>query len=198
MLLFARPSSHTIQSFIQQQSPLAHSYSEVGQTRTHQQPRGFNNDFNVIEIGKGEAVFSAAKEAIRQWKMFPGDWAYIVPANTPIREGEVVAMIANVTGLWWLNSCRIVYVLDNERQFGFAYGTLPGHVECGEELFLVEMDETGVVRYSIRAFSRPRHWMARLAYPLARAYQRKFVRDSKASMFQFVQDILTRSHGDTE
>ena len=32
-------------------------------------------------------------------------------------------------GFWWLNACRIVYVVDEAgpiTQFGFAYGTLAG------------------------------------------------------------------------
>ncbi|MCE7923585.1 MAG: DUF1990 family protein [Haliscomenobacteraceae bacterium CHB4] len=37
------------------------------------------------------------------------------------------------------------------------------------------------MHYVIKAFSRPRFWMARLGYPLARWYQKKFVRDSKRS-----------------
>lgn len=120
--------------------------------------------------------------------MFPGGWACIFPDDTPIREGETVAMSARVLGFWWLNSCRIVYVVDNESQFGFAYGTLPGHVECGEELFMVEKMPDGLVRYVLKAFSKPRFWMARLGYPLARRYQKKFVRDSKRSMLTFVQN----------
>jgi len=94
-------------------------------------------------------------------------------------------------GLWWLNSCRIVYVIDIQDKFGFAYGTLPGHAECGEELFMVEKMPDGTVRYVLKAFSRPRVWLARLGYPIARAYQRKFVRDSKASMVKFVIGILS-------
>jgi uncharacterized protein (UPF0548 family) len=30
--------------------------------------------------------------------------------------------------------CRVVYVLDEPERRGFAYGTLPGHPESGEEL----------------------------------------------------------------
>jgi uncharacterized protein (UPF0548 family) len=73
------------------------------------------------------------------------------------------------------------------RRFGFAYGTLESHVERGEERFLVEMDETGQVWYELAAFSRPRHPLVRLAYPLARRYQAKFRRESAAAMQQSVQ-----------
>ena len=184
------PAPAAIHKFLSAQTPLDFSYPGVGLSRSAEAPAGYDHDYNGVELGKGEAVWLAAKTAIRQWQMFPRGWAYIRPENTPVRTGEIVAMLVRVMGLWWINSCRIVYVLDNERQFGFAYGTLPGHAERGEELFLVERDEQGTVRYSVRAFSRPRHWMARLGYPLARAYQRKFVRASKASMLRFVTQSI--------
>jgi uncharacterized protein (UPF0548 family) len=184
--LFKHPESIAA-AFLARERSLPHSYKEVGDTQKETPVPGFDNDFNFIELGRGDAVWEAAKSAIQAWKMFPGGWACIWPETTPIRVGEVVAMHAKVMGLWWMNSCRIVYVIDLPDKFGFAYGTLPGHVECGEELFMVERTTDGSVRYVIKAFSKPRFWPARLGYPIARAYQRKFVRDSKASMLAFVQ-----------
>jgi uncharacterized protein (UPF0548 family) len=181
-----KPSDSETSAFIERERNLPFSYVDVGSTQKEIPVSGFDNDFNSIELGQGDAVWEAAKEAIRQWKMFPGGWACIWPERTPIREGEVVAMQAKVMGLWWLNTCRIVYVIDIQDKFGFAYGTLPGHAECGEELFMVERTADGTVRYVIKAFSRPRVWIARLGYQIARAQQRRFVRDSKASMLNFV------------
>lgn len=190
MLFFSKPTPVPMRDFIEVEKNRLFSYPETGHTRHENHVSGYDNDFNFIELGQGETVWQAAKEAIRRWKMFPVHWACIFPDGTPIREGETVAMSAQVLGLWWLNSCRIVYVIENERQFGFAYGTLPGHVERGEELFLVEKTTEGKVRYVLKAFSRPRFWMARLGYLLVRQYQRKFVRDSKRSMLDFVQKQL--------
>jgi uncharacterized protein (UPF0548 family) len=188
MLSILKPNERQALAFIDQQRLLPFSYPAVEHTRSDTPLPGFDNDFNTQELGQGEAVWEAAKEAIRQWKMFPGGWAYVTPKPLPIRPGEVVAMAARVLGIWWLNSCRIVYVIDNEQQFGFAYGTLPGHVECGEELFMVEKLADGSVRYVLKAFSKPRHWMARLGYHLARLYQKKFVRESKAAMVLAMSD----------
>lgn len=186
MLTFSKPSDAQALDFIAQERELPFSYPEVGQTRGESSVSGYNNDYNVQPLGQGDAVWEAAKEAIRQWRMFPGGWAYVTPRPLPIRSGEVVAMAACVMGIWWLNSCRIVYVIDTPERFGFAYGTLPGHAERGEELFMVEKTADGQVQYVLKAFSTPRHWMARLGYPLARAYQKKFVQNSKAAMLQFV------------
>lgn len=188
MLLLTKPAGRRCASFIEAEKIKPFGYEETGRTARSEPVKGFDNDFNDIVLGEGDAVWKAAREAVRNWKMFPGGWTFVYPGETPLREGEAVAMAARVMGFWWLNSCRIVYAIDTERQFGFAYGTLPGHVEQGEELFLVEKDANGVVRYSIRAFSRPRHWLARLGYPLVRAWQRKFASDSKRSMAGFVQN----------
>lgn len=77
-------------------------------------------------------------------------------------------------------------MIDEPARFGFAYGTLPRHVEQGEERFLVERvgDE---VFYDILAFSRPRHPSARLGYPLMRRWQKRFGHDSAAAMRRAVQ-----------
>jgi uncharacterized protein (UPF0548 family) len=64
-----------------------------------------------------------------------------------------------------------------------AYGTLQNHVERGEERFSIEHRvEDDSVWYDILAFSIPQHPLARLGYPLSRAAQRRFARDSKSAM----------------
>jgi len=73
-------------------------------------------------------------------------------------------------------------VIDEPRRFGFAYGTLPGHAERGEERFLIEWLTDDTVWYDLDAISCPRYWAARVAYPVARRLQRQFARLSKASM----------------
>jgi uncharacterized protein (UPF0548 family) len=91
-------------------------------------------------------------------------------------------------GLWCLCSARIVYVVDEPNRFGFAYGTLPGHVESGEERSLVERTEDGTAWYDVRAFSRPRHVLTRIGYPVVRWLQKRFVRESAAVMQRAVEN----------
>jgi uncharacterized protein (UPF0548 family) len=73
-------------------------------------------------------------------------------------------------------------VIDEERKFGFAYGTLPDHVERGEERFLVEWQADDSVWYDILAFSRPQHPLAKLGQPLVRRLQKQFASESMAAM----------------
>jgi uncharacterized protein (UPF0548 family) len=86
-----------------------------------------------------------------------------------------------------LNAARIVYVIDEPDQFGFAYGTLAEHGESGEERFSVEFDrKTGDVTYDLYAFSRPNHILAKIGYPFSRMLQKRFAAESKLAMLRSV------------
>jgi uncharacterized protein (UPF0548 family) len=189
MIFLNLPTLQDLQPYLAQQKQLAFTYLPIGQTKETAKVANYDNDFNEQYLGEGKLVFAAAKFALQKWKMFPAPWTVLQP-TAPIVVGETVSMCAKAFGFWWRNACRIVYVIDEPRRFGFAYGTLPGHVEMGEELFLIEMDEKGSVRYIIKAFSRPRHWMARVGYPMMRYFQKKFQEDSKAAMMVEVSNSL--------
>ena len=90
-------------------------------------------DHTRVLLGKGEHVYLAARAALARWEHFRLGWVEAMPASTPLREGEVVAILARLFGVWWLNACRIVYIVDRAAPttFGFAYGTLPDHAESG-------------------------------------------------------------------
>jgi len=185
MLLLRKPSNDSIRRFLDDQRSLDFSCSAVGATAKNPPP-GYVVDHTRVCLGNGERVFSAAKAALRRWEQFQLGWLEAWSSQTPIHSGEVVAVIAHVAGFWWLNACRIVYVVDENvpiHRFGFAYGTLPGHLESGEERFLLEWDQNGgSVWYDILAFSRPNHLLAKIGYPFVRRMQRRFGRESAAAM----------------
>ena len=139
-------------------------------------------------------MWVAAKKAMADWAMFPDGWARIYYQNPIFTEGDIVVMCARVFGIWWLNAARILYVTDDEHHYGFAYGTLPNHVESGEELFQISMDEQGDVYFSLIAFSRPRFWPVRLTYPLSRIFQKKFIKDSLQKMKKVTDEQLKFEH----
>ncbi len=190
MLSFILPNPGQSRAFLEGQQRLPFSYAQQHATEGEIPVAGFNNDRLRVAIGRGSADFERAKQAVHGWQMFPNDWTRIFPGDAPLQPGTVVAMYARFAGIWWRNACRILYTVDAADRFGFAYGTLPGHIECGEELFLVEIGADGVVWYSLRAFSRPRHWLAWLAYPLVRLLQARFRRHSAVQMQAFVQQNL--------
>lgn len=179
---FNFPDASKLAQHWQKQQAQVFAYPEVGSS-AGDPPPGYDHDHEATLLGFGDGVFRAAAQALREWAMFPPTWTQIYPSNAPIEPGSVVLVLFRLFGLWWWhNSSRIVYLIDEPTRFGFAYGTLPAHIERGEEIFWVELRDDGSVWYSIQAFSKPNRWYVWLAYPLARAYQRKFRRDSFAAM----------------
>lgn len=186
MFLLRKPGAEKIRTFIESQSSLTFTYSEVGAT-AGELPAGYATDHVRVRLGEGESVFLAAKAALHRWEEFQTGWTELYWPDTPLQQGRIVAVLARVFGVWTLNACRIVYVVDEANRFGFAYGTLPDHAESGEERFLVERADDGAVWYDIRVFSRPHQFLARLAGPLARRLQDRFRRDSAAAMVEAVR-----------
>lgn len=183
-----KPSAQRVQTFLAQQREQPLSYREVGQSRTGS-PAGYQVDHNCLKLGYGRDVYEAACEALRRWEMFPRSWTEVHPPQTSFEIGNTVAVLFQVFGLWWINACRIVSVINESQpshRFGFAYGTLPSHVERGEEQFTIEWRSDDSVWYDIRAFSRPQLWFVRLGNPVARMLQRRFVLDSQSALLQVV------------
>jgi uncharacterized protein (UPF0548 family) len=179
MLLLKRPGELLVIEWLRawQNEPLSYesrSLQKAGQP-------GFIADVHLVRLGHGEAVHHAACAALDSWIMFP-PWAMVHPAGSPQTPGVIVAMVTRICGLWWVNPCRILRRCDSDQRHGFVYGTLPEHAECGEEQFVIERHPDGSVWYVIRAFSRPRHWLAWMGFPLARWWQCRFVRDSQNRM----------------
>jgi uncharacterized protein (UPF0548 family) len=186
MMRLTRPGLDEVTAHLASQNGRPFTYPDVGATRDDRSPAGFAHDHNRQRLGHGAEAFERARQAIRGWIMFPAPLAFIEPLPIPIEVGAQAGVVVHAVGLWWLNAARIVYVIDEPRRFGFAYGTLPGHVESGEERFLVEWLDDDSVWYDLHAFSQPRYWMVRAARPLTRALQRRFGRLSKAAMLAAV------------
>lgn len=186
MLLLREPSDAKIRPFLDGQRSLPFSYPEVGASRNGAPP-GYRVNHHRGRLGSGHETFARAVDALRRWKMYETGWTRLLWPVAPIAEGTVVGVLGRHYGLWSLNACRIAYTIEDEapslKRYGFAVGTLPGHVEQGEERFTVEWRATGdSVFYELFAFSRPAHPLARAAPPLARLVQRRFARDSLQSM----------------
>jgi len=201
MVSLRRPSTETIRGFLTVQSKLGFTYTVVGATASLP-PADYVVDHTRIKLGQGEEVFMKAKAALGRWQQFRLGWVEVWSPETPIQTGEVVAVIARNLGLWWLNACRIVYVVDEEepiQRYGFAYGTLPDHAETGEERFLVERDRaSGEVWYDILAFSRPHLLLTRLGYPFVRRVQKRFAKASAAAMLRVVNNVERGSNREEE
>jgi uncharacterized protein (UPF0548 family) len=197
MFYFRKPSAEWIDATLRVQRRLPFSYREVGATRREDTPAGFRSAVHRELLGEGADSFERAKQAIREWRMFPAELVELCWSNVPIEEGSTVGVLIRRFGLWTFHVCRIVYVVDEAdgpvNRFGFAYGTLPRHFECGEERFLVEWDRRdNQVWYEVRMFSRPANWFARIVDPIVRRMQRRFGVLTKKVM----REAVDRAHAE--
>ena len=188
MILLRKPSDARIGRFLDDQRSLPFSYPEVGASRDGAPPGYLVNQLRGW-LGAGPETFARAVEALRVWKMYETGWTKLCWPDTPITEGTVVGVLGRHFGVWSLNACRIIYVIEEEeeasllRRYGFAVGTLPAHVERGEERFTVEWDRADdSVSYEVFAFARPAHPLARAGPPFVRLVQRQFAAASLRAM----------------
>jgi uncharacterized protein (UPF0548 family) len=190
MFRLRRPTVPFLEQLRERQRELPLNYNEPGCSRGTA-PDGYVADSYRVQLGSGAAVFERARQALRDWRMLRLGWVEPCWPDSPVQEGALVGTLARVLGLWAVNVCRIVYVVEEDGpvvRYGFAHGTLPGHVERGEERFLVEWHRgDDAVWYDIRPVSSPGGWLTRLGYPVARLLQRRFGRDSLRAMTEAVR-----------
>lgn len=96
-----------------------------------------------------------------------------VAASAPLIVPDAVCVMTFAPAPFALTiPCRVVYTISDADERGFAYGTLPGHPEAGEEAFLLRRNTGGGIDFTIIAFSRPATLLARIGGPATRAVQR--------------------------
>ena len=187
MFLLCKPNRIQIEAFLERMRAAPFSYEEVGATQG-ELPAGYAVDRYTVLLGRGAAVFERAVAAVKRWTMFETGWTHLCWPDTPLEEGRVVCTLARHLGFWSLNACRIIYVVEDGNEgsasarFGFAFGTLTDHAERGEERFTVERGADNSVWYTVTAFSRPAQPLSMLGFPITRALQKRFARDSRRAM----------------
>ncbi len=145
------------------------TYAEVGATNDSSLPAGYHHVRVTARIGTGRDRFERAADAVMRYGMLRGAGVR-VNASTPV--AEVGTLVLGRLGPIPA-PCRVVYVVDEPNVRGFAYGTLPGHAEAGEERFAVRYEPGSESVYSeVVAFSRHATWWTRLGSPVASFVQR--------------------------
>jgi uncharacterized protein (UPF0548 family) len=138
------------------------TYPEIGATRGDALPQGYRHVRRHAPLGVGADVFGRAVDGLRRWEMQRKAGLRVPASAPPPAPGVRVTMSVARLRI----PCEVVWVVDEERRYGYGYGTLPGHPESGEEAFEVRLDGADQVWLHIRAFSRPARWFTRLAGPL--------------------------------
>lgn len=151
----------------------APSYREVGATGEGALPGGYRVFRRRIRVGYGQDAFERAGAYVLGWGVQRGAGFGVYP-GVPAVPGATALVVLRPPGLPWprlVIPCRVVWTVRAAERIGFAYGTLPGHPERGEESFVVEREADGLVWFEVAAFSRPARWYARLGGPLTRLFQ---------------------------
>jgi uncharacterized protein (UPF0548 family) len=163
------------------------TYHEAGATRGDVLPTGYRHLQVAVHIGDGEVAWKRARQAIRVWAAHTHAGIKVTPFDAPIIEATTVVASRSFGPVVIAAPCRIVYTTDETTRFGFAYGTLPGHPEMGEESFHVVRDDRGV-KAEIVAFSRPGDRLTKVAGPVAGMIQRAATRRYLAGIRLYVAD----------
>ncbi len=148
------------------------TYHEVGGTRG-ELPKGYHHLREARVIGEGVDVFRSASERLLTWDLHRRAGITVVSGAARATEDGDVEMR-------WLGQripCRVVYIVEEPDRQGFAYGTLEGHPERGEESFMIERDpQTGIVTAHVVAFSKPGGLSTTLIGPIGRILQKWMTR----------------------
>jgi uncharacterized protein (UPF0548 family) len=148
------------------------TYNEVRATLGPVLPPGYHHLERKVRLGHGPEVFFGARRGLLAWDVQRHAGATVYPPETPPREGLTVFVGLGFGPARITARCRVVWTVDEPGRVGFAYGTLPGHPERGEESFVVTRDDDGEVWFTVRAFSRQATWYSRMGAPVSAVVQR--------------------------
>jgi uncharacterized protein (UPF0548 family) len=148
------------------------TYAEVGATRHEPLPERYNHLHYRTLIGTGPEVFARAGEAVVTFAMHRATGARVRTAADRAAPGVRLTVGLGPVAV----PCEVVYTIEEPNRTGFGYGTRPGHLERGEESFLVERDVDDRVWFRVTAFSLPARWPAVLGGPLTEVFQRVYAR----------------------
>ena len=128
----------------------------------------------VLDNTYTPVAFDDDGQPIRPARSTSGEAVYSASGAELMRPGDTAVLLLGWRALSFRIPIRVVYVIDEPRRRGFAYGTLPGHPERGEEAFVVEYRDDDSVWLVIRAFSRPAATIWWIGYPALRLMQAIF------------------------
>ena len=190
MISFKKPKPSVIRQYLTELNQRT-NYDHVEATAGELPQNGFVIDHDKTVLGEGRLLFQEASKAVARWQMYPTKMLELfrVSESKTVEVDEVCASLYRYGPWWFVNPCRVVYVENTEHTFAFAYGSVADRVECGEERFEVRFDpNTEKVTYEILVFSRPRHWLTKLGYPLVRQEQKRFRVESAKALVSYLRE----------
>lgn len=158
-----------------------------------------------LDLGPA-AHFPLARESVFSWALQDLAGVVVRPSRRVV-EGQIVALRLNpgwpasprrLRGrdlLVPVGSCVVTRAIDADDRAGFTYRTLPGHLEDGEETFLVSIGTDGRLAVTITADSVPAHPLLRLGAPATVAAQEIMARRYAEGLKRQLSAAGSRRHG---
>lgn len=196
-LVWGRPSPALLAKELDAATMRAVTYDHVGSTIEPEQWPLRTTHSRSVTIGHGQTMFEAACEGLRRWECHRGVGAFVFPDSAPLTLGTTLLVTLRLGPVSIIVPDRIVAVVDDatqsaegtHRTFGFAYGTIEGHQERGEESYLVEKDAQGVVTATIRVDASAATWGAKLVSPAVIAFQHAAVNRYLGALATYARSV---------
>jgi uncharacterized protein (UPF0548 family) len=173
-IVFGRPSTARLESMLDAARASDLTYDHVGSTLDAATDRRVHREHLVL--GRGTQCFDDAVTGLRAWACHDGIRATVHPPDAALEVGESVLIVLPAGPFAIVVPDRIVAAVDEADRFGFAYGTLDGHQERGEESFLIRRHDDDTVVATIAVDAGPATAAARLGAPLVLLFQRAALR----------------------
>jgi uncharacterized protein (UPF0548 family) len=173
MFSLLKPSAAAMAKLVAEQGELGLTYDEHGAT-DGEMPPGYSHDQRETDLGPfSQDQFDRLADNLSRWQVQLGSGMTIAPLE-PVSPGLTFALAFGLAGSlgYVMAAGRVVYVTAEPDRSGFAYGTLPGHPARGEEAFHLVRQGSSLL-FRVRAFSRPRHPLARIGAPVTKAMQQR-------------------------
>jgi uncharacterized protein (UPF0548 family) len=142
---------------------------------------------HTAQLGHGERDLRRAASGLRDWVCQRGLGARVHPPDASTQVGSTVLVVLGFGPCTVIVPNRVVAVVEEPNRRGFAYGTLPGHQERGEESFVAELLEDGRVMGSITVDAVPQTAAARAMSPAVGWLQRRAIRRYLEAWSSFVR-----------
>lgn len=123
-------------------------------------------------LGHGDAAFAAAVERLNRWVPQRAIGAPVFPEDARPTLGTTILVELRLGPFTVVVPDRVVAVVDEPGRFGFAYGTLPGHPESGEESFLITRADDDTVTGTVTVDAGLSTLAARMGAPVVYGIQR--------------------------
>jgi uncharacterized protein (UPF0548 family) len=170
-LRLGRPSTAQLDRMLDVALVSSLTYDHVGSTMPPVDARRPVRQQHLV-LGHGPKAFELAVLGLRTWSCHEGIRATVHPGDAAIEAGSSLLVVLTVGPACIVVPDRVVAVVDEPGRFGFAYGTLDGHQEQGEESFLAELLDDGTVRGTISVDAVAGTSPARLVAPAVVRFQR--------------------------